>query len=200
MHAITTRSLGRHLAVAVCAATALGISSAADGVMISYFANLNGPSEAPPNVSPGIGFAQVDIDTVAHTMRVQATFSGLLANTTAAHIHAATAVPFTGTAGVATQTPSFVGFPLGVTSGVFDNTLNTLAASTYNPAYVTANGGTPESAEAALFASLAAGTAYFNIHSTMFPAGEIRGFLLVPAPSALAMFGLLAFGTRRRRC
>jgi hypothetical protein len=42
---------------------------------------------------------------------------------------------------------------------------------------VTANGGTTAGAEAALLAGLEAGQAYLNIHTTMFPGGEIRGFL-----------------------
>ena len=64
------------------------------------------------------------IDDAAFTMRVESTFSGLTGITTASHIHCCTAVASTGTAGVATQTPSFVGFPLGVTSGTFDSTFD----------------------------------------------------------------------------
>jgi hypothetical protein len=57
-----------------------------------------------------------------------------------------------------------------------------LLASSYNPSYVTNNGGTTASAFAALRAAITAGKAYLNIHSTMFPGGEIRGFLnLCPA-------------------
>jgi hypothetical protein len=51
------------------------------------------------------------------------------------------------------------------------------SAASYNPAFVTANGGTTAGAEAALLAGLEAGQAYLNIHTTMFPGGEIRGFL-----------------------
>jgi hypothetical protein len=170
------------------------VSSAARADLIKYTAVLNGPSESPPNASPGTGFAEVDVDTVAQTMHVHATFSGLLGPTTASHIHAATAVPGTGTAGVATQTPSFIGFPLGVTSGTFDNTLDLTQASSYNPAFVTATGGTVAGAEAALLASLAAGTAYYNIHSTVDPGGEIRGFLTVPEPSVLTLACTAALG------
>jgi hypothetical protein len=124
-------------------------------------------------------------------MRVQVTFSGLLGTTTASHIHSATAVPFTAAAGVATTTPTFTGFPLGVTSGTYDHTYDMTMASNYNPAYITANGGTPTSAEAALFASFNNGTAYLNIHTTVVPGGEIRGFLVpVPEPSTCALMGL----------
>lgn len=203
MLARTRPVLGGRLALATmaaAAATSLGIGPAADGAIIAYFANLSGPNESPPVASPGIGSATVTIDTVLHTMRVQVTFSGLLANTTACHIHSATAVPFAGNAGVATQTPSFVGFPLGVTSGSMDQTYDMTLASSWNPTFVTNNGGTTASAETALFNSMAAGTAYLNIHSVQFGSGEIRGFLAVPAPGTVSLLALAAFvGARRRR-
>src|SRR5438045_1981365 len=78
-----------------------------------FVANLNGPSESPPNASLGTGVAEVDFDTVADTMRVSVAFQGLLGTTTASHIHCCTTVPLTGTAGVATQVPTFPSFPLG---------------------------------------------------------------------------------------
>src|SRR3954470_23631390 len=71
--------------------------------------SLNGPSESPPNASPGSGAGFITIDPVAHTLRVQVTFSGLTSGTIASHIHATTAAPFTGTAGVATTVPTFPG-------------------------------------------------------------------------------------------
>ena len=159
----------------------------------NYWVSLSGPAEAPPNNSPGTGKALVTIDAAANTMRVQVTFSGLLAGVTACHIHAATAVAGTGAAGVATTLPTFAGFPSGVTAGSYDQTFNMLLASSYNPAYVTNNGGTTATAFAALRAAIDAGKAYLNIHSTMFPGGEIRGFLnLCPAinvsiPDAFAL-------------
>lgn len=180
-------------------AVALSAASA-QATIITYTATLNGASESPPNASPGTGTAQVDWDTVLNTMRVRATFSGLLGTTTASHIHAATAAPGTGTAGVATQTPSFVGFPLGVTAGAFDNTLDMTVAGSYNAAYITANGGTPLTAMAALFSALNAGTAYLNIHSTFAGGGEIRGFLQqVPAPGSSLLLGLGGLALARRR-
>lgn len=153
---------------------------------------LSGPAEAPPNASPGFGFAVVTFDPVAHILRVEASFSGLLGPTTAAHIHSATAVAGTGTAGVATQTPTFMGFPTGVTSGVYDATFDTSLAASWNAAYITANGGTTAGAEAALFAGLTGGKAYFNLHTSVFPGGEIRGFLTAvpePSPLPLALLG-----------
>ena len=175
---------------------------------IDYIANLTGPSEFPPNSSPGTGFADVTLDLVAHTMRVQITFSGLIGTTIASHIHSPTAVPFTGAAGVATQVPTFTGFPLGVTSvtsGPYDMTFDTSLVSTYNPAFVTANGSVA-AAEAALAASLAAGTSYLNIHTTEFPGGEIRGFLVAVPENFSTVWAalpfaalLLAAGVRKSR-
>ena len=181
----------------------------ADAIPINYTAFLSGPAEEPVNASPGTGSVVVTIDTAAHTLEVSATFANLLSTTTAAHIHAPTAAPLSGTAGVATQVPSFLNFPLGVTSGTMPTTIFdlTLAAS-FNPAFVTAQGGTA-AAEAALASALATGQAYFNIHTAAplgFPAGEIRGFLTaaqVPEPATLSLLsialGSLVAARRRAR-
>ncbi len=186
----------------VCAVAGVGgLAGLAPAAVVTYEAVLSGPAESPPNASPATGLAIVDVDAMAHTMRVRVDFSGLLAGTTVCHIHGPTALAGEGTASVATTTPSFVGFPVGVTSGSFDLTLDMTLASSYRAGFITANGGTTAGAEAALFNSIAAGTAYVNVHTTLFPGGEIRGFLtLVPTPGAgalLAMAGVCA--ARRRR-
>jgi hypothetical protein len=80
----------------------------ASAAIVTYNTTLSGPAEVPPNVSPAIGFAIVTIDDSADTMRVQEIFSGLLGTTTASHIHCCFNVVGT-VAGVATQTPTFVG-------------------------------------------------------------------------------------------
>jgi hypothetical protein len=179
MRALTTPPSGPRILTLFSAVFLLVVgASLAHAIVITYSAPLSGSAEAPPNASPGVGTGQVDVNTTTHQMHVFASFSGLLGNTTASHIHAPTAVAGTGTAGVATTTPTFAGFPLGVKSGVYDVVLDLTLASSYNPAYVTANGGTTAGAEAALLAALAAGKAYLNIHSASFPGGEIRGFLL----------------------
>ena len=182
----------------------LGVSIiTAQATIIGYEAFLSGPNESPANASPGTGYATVFLDTTLNTMQVDVTFSGLTGTTSASHIHGATAVAGVGTAGVATQTPTFTGFPLGVTSGSYSHLFDMTLTSSYNSSYVTANGGTAASAEAALFAAMAAGKTYWNIHTSTFGGGEIRGFLTpVPEPSTLALLGLgglaLVRAARRR--
>ena len=170
-----------------------------------FTGTLSGANEAPPNASPGTGTFTIDLDPGAHLLRVFTSFSGLTSPTAAAHVHCCTATPGTGVAGVATATPSFPGFPLGVTAGTYDMTFDSLASATYNPAFITASGGTAAGAEAALLAGLSSGRAYLNIHTNAFPGGEVRGFApgatSVPAPASLALVlaGAVAAGALRRR-
>jgi hypothetical protein len=189
------------LALMLASSLAITASPAAATITV-YSAQLSGANENPANASPGTGLAIVTIDDVLDTMRVQAFFSGLLGTTTASHIHCC--APAGSNAGVATQTPFFVGFPIGVTSGTYDNTFDMTLTGSFSSAFLAANGGTADSAFAALIAGLDAGTAYYNIHTTMFPGGEIRGQLAaVPEPSTwmllLGGFGMMGLALRRRR-
>ena len=194
-YSMKTRVFGL-VAICTIAATLFVAPVTSEAATLTYVATLSGAAEVPSNASPGTGLAIVTIDTVANTMEVNVTFSGLTGTTTASHIHCCTASPGTGNAGVATTTPTFTSFPLGVTSGTYDITLDLTLASTYNPAFVTAEGSVA-SAETALLAGLAAGETYLNIHTTSYAEGEIRGYLVAtPLPAALPLFatGLGALG------
>lgn len=152
-----------------------------------YNGIFRGTDESPPNNSPGTGTTTITIDYDLITMRVQSTFSGLTGNTTAAHIHVRPNAQ-TANGGVATQTPSFVGFPLGVTSGTYDHTFDMALASSYNASFVTANGSV-SGAFNALTNAMRAGLTYNNIHTSTFAGGEVRANL-VPEPGTWAALGL----------
>jgi len=142
-----------------------------------YTTVLSGGAENPSNASLGGGAGVVTFDLDLLTMRVQTTFAGLSGNVTASHIHCCVAAP--GNVGVATMTPTFTGFPLGATFGSYDHTFDMTLASSYNPSFITANGGAVSTAFSALLAGVDAGRSYLNIHSTFAPGGEIRGYLVV---------------------
>ena len=172
----------------------------AHAALITTTATLSGANENPANASPATGTTFVQLDTASHSLRVQVVFSGLVAPTTLAHIHCCVAPP--NNAPVATTTPYFAGFPIGVTSGSYDQTFDTTQASTWNAPFITSSGGTPLGAEAALAAALSVGNAYLNIHTSTYPGGEIRGFLIpqgtpvsvssnIPTLSEWAMIGLI---------
>lgn len=175
----------------------------AQAAILTYTASLSGAAEAPPNASPATGTATLNIDDVANTMSVSIDWSGLLGTTTVAHIHCCTALPGIGTAIPATTVPSFPGFPTGLTAGTYLSSFGLLDSASYNPAFITANGGTVAGARTAFLAGLASERSYLNIHTNLFPSGEIRGFLTaVPEPGSIALLALGAAGLgviRRRR-
>ena len=175
-------------------AVALMLAANATATPIDYVTNLS-DTEIPRTGSPGTGSVLATFDFDAHTLDLHVTFSDLTSGTTAAHIHAPTLAPNSGKAGVATQVPFFDGFPIDVMSGNYDHSFDTLDASFYNPAFLTANGGTPELAEAILAEALDQHKAYFNIHTENFPGGEIRGFLRpLSVPDAIPTMLCLGIG------
>lgn len=198
------------LAASLALTLAIAAAPAAAHIVV-YEATLTGPDEFPTNTSPGTGTARVTVDEDLLTMRVQVSFSGLTGNTTASHIHCCTpnalGQPL---AGVATETPTFVDFPLGVRNGTYDHTYSLALRTTYNAStaassfFVLNGGGTISGAMNALIGGLDNGTAYLNIHTSTFPGGEIRGFLhAVPEPETYALMaaglGLVGWAAARRR-
>lgn len=173
--------------------------------LILYDFDLSGANVSPPNASTGTGTGRITFDTALSTMRVQATFSGLSGNVNSAGIHGATAIPGTGTAQRITPALVLPGFPLGVTSGAYDQTFNMLSSSSYSNSFLNANFSTPSIAFNSFLAAAAENRTYFNINTTAFGGGEVRGFLTataVPEPSsliALAIGGMGVLFTRRKR-
>ena len=139
-------------------------------------------------------------DSTARTLTMNVSWSGLVGTTTVSHIHGNTATPFAGTAGVVLTPGTLPGFPSGLTSGTYSTVLDLSLASTYPAAFITANGGTTLGAENAIMNGIANGRAYWNIHSSVFGGGEIRGFFTtVPEPGSAVMLGLAAAGLLARK-
>lgn len=187
------------LALAAAAACAPAVAQAQADTIIK--ATASGPAESPPNGSAGSSVAAFEID--GNILRAEVPFRDLLGTTTAAHIHCCTTESFTGVAAVAIP---FVDFPLGVTAGSYTHAFDLSDATVYDPAFLSAFGGTPQSASAALIDAINSSQAYLNIHTDQYPGGEIRGFMVAAPIPEPATWGMLAMGmaglgmmARRRR-
>lgn len=133
--------------------------------------DISGLQEVAPNASPGVGTGTVTYNAMTSTMSWNISWSGLLAVPTMMHFHQA---PAGTNGGVVINITGWTG---GTTGGV-------MGMTTLSPSLETA---------------LLAGNLYFNLHTQVFPGGEIRG-QVVPAPAAGALLGMgiLAAGRRRR--
>jgi hypothetical protein len=209
--------------VAALALAAFSFASPAHAAQFIYQFVMDGPSESPANASPGTGLGFAIYDDATFDLTMTATFSGLIGTTSATHFHGATtnsglspfAIPTPAqrqaaasaalNASIMVGNPSLPGFPLGVQSGVYANTLNLGNSTVYNGGYLAGQGGSATNARNTFIAAMNAGKVYWNIHTGGtggFPGGEIRGFAdLIPEPATggLAAFGLAALAAFRRR-
>ena len=171
------RSLSRS---AIVVAVALASSSVAQA-QTSFTAFLNGAQEVqtPSVVTQAFGNGTVLMNAARTQITINLTFSGLLGPITMAHIH-------NGAFG-SNGAPIVDIFSLITPSGTGGSIMNAVLNINMAQANV-----------------LLAGNGYFNIHTSAFPNGEIRGQInVVPEPStyllmATGLVGVMMLVRRRR--
>lgn len=140
------------------------------------------PGNENPPVAGGSG-GEVGSGILFDTVTLQLTinigwgsgngFSDLTGTATAGHIHGPTADPapmsFTENAGVLIGLSSLPGWNPSATNGGFNGTVTLTAAQAM---------------------ALQEGRLYINVHTSVNPGGEIRGYMIVPEPATLALFTL----------
>ena len=120
----------------------------------TFYAYLSSAQEVPTNASTATGYARIVVNESALTINYTVVFNNLTSAQSGAHIHAPAAIGVN--AGVA------IGFPVvGGTSGTLTGTLPITGTQ---------------------IAQIRSHMGYVNVHSTMFPGGEIRGQLGIKRP------------------
>jgi len=114
--------------------------------ILTYTVTMSAAGEVPPNLSTGVGTATLTIDPGTGSVTVTGSYTGLSSETTAADIH--------GPAGTTATAPVII--PLNGTGG---RSGTITGGGTINQAQVT---------------DLKGGQTYINVHTSIFPDGEIR--------------------------
>lgn len=140
--------------------TLLAMAVVSRATLWNVYADMNGLNEIPPNPSPATGFSGGTYDDVTRQLIIHTMGGTFMANTTAAHIHRGSS-----------SVNGPVIFPLSGTTG-----------STF---YMADDTFTLSVSDGAL---LLTGGLYVNIHTTLWPGGEIRGNF-VAAPVGVTVSG-----------
>ena len=172
---------------ALCALVALPLATQASSV--PFTVSLLGTNQVPPNFLGAAGSGSLTFDDVANTVSFQVTAVNLHGSAVAAHIHAG---------------------PAGVNGGVqFDLLANadvsgpiTIGTTTIPNSFGFIGTSKPIAHSLILAIFAAPLNFYVNLHTSVFPSGEIRGQIApVPLPPAVWLLGsaLAGVGLLRRR-
>lgn len=171
------RSFSRSLMIPTLALGLFLSASPAQAATINLTASMDCLQAGQPSATgtcgaggTGTGTASITLDDVTNLLSWNMSWSGLSGNTTVAHFH--------------------LGAP-GASGGVvlgFSPTTGATSGTAVGSATISAAQET----------DLLAGLWYINIHSSTFGGGEIRGQVLVPEPSVLALLGAGLLFLRRR--
>ncbi|MCL5103695.1 MAG: CHRD domain-containing protein [Armatimonadetes bacterium] len=150
------------------------------GATTLFEAVLSGLNEVPPRATPATGYASVLLSDDQTQVTINMNWNDLLAPATASHIH--------GPATTSTNGPVVI--PILGVAGTTSGSISQTSAIT-----------------PLLVSQLQSGLLYVNVHTSIYPGGEIRGQLYervdttVPEPSAvlLGILGLTSIGRVLRR-
>jgi hypothetical protein len=147
----------------------LSFSNAAAGAR-TFTATLSGWNEVPSVVSKGFGFAKVTISEDEKSIEYELVYYGLV-NVTAAHIHLGRDGHVGGVAVWLCGGPKPKCPPSGTRISGKITAEDVVAITTQ---------GLKSGDLSSLIAAIRSGSAYVNVHTTAYPAGEIRGQLVAP--------------------
>jgi hypothetical protein len=146
----SVREASRWRVAAFALATLIVGAASARAETLNFQADLTGGREVPSNSSPATGHVNATLDTGSNTLTWSCVYSGLSAAPIGAHFHGPV---------------SYVGATSEENAPIQVGTPGSLASPFSGKAVI----------DATQAQDLKIGRWYFNLHSTKFPAGEIRG-------------------------